>query len=102
MQLAPSLSSNSCVKSLTWIAAEEAWELAVFGRRRLVGGDGAVAEHQGPRAHPWDNSSWHEAARGGPATCAGGYARSSTGGRALRRPRWPGKGRRSGGSSWRW
>jgi len=72
--------------------AEEAREFAVSGRGRLVGGDGEAAEHQGPRAHPWDNSSWHEAARGGSATCAGGRSRRLHGGGGA-----PGDGEAGGG-----
>ena len=69
-QIGPSLSSNSCAKSLTGFKAEEPAGLAVAGWRKLVGGDGVASQHQGVHAHPLRLSAWSETTQGGPATHA--------------------------------
>ena len=59
-----------CTKSLTRIKTEELAGLAVADRRKLVGGDGVAAQHQGVPAHPLRLSAWLEMTQGGPATHA--------------------------------
>ena len=70
LQKGPLLLLNCCARSLTGFKAEEPAGLAVADRRKLVGGDGVAAQHQGVPAHPLRLSAWPEMTQGGPATHA--------------------------------
>ena len=52
--------------------AEDALDFVESGRRRLVGDDGAAAEHEQGRAHSPVASARPEVERGGAATAASG------------------------------
>ena len=57
---------------MTEFGAEDAPELVVSGRRRLVSGVGMAAEHEQGCAHSPVASAQPEVERGAPATYAGG------------------------------
>jgi hypothetical protein len=77
---------------------EDAGETASGGRRRHVGGDGVVGEHQEARAHPLGYPVRHEAVCGDAATAAGGGEGSGTVAAALQRQSKLGKRLRRGGA----
>ena len=57
--------------------AEDALDFVESGRRRLVGDDGAAAEHEQGHAHSPVASARLEVEHGAPATCAGGLGRAA-------------------------
>ena len=62
---------------MTGFGAEDAPELIVSGRRRLVSGVGMAAEHEQGFAHSPVASAQPEVERGAPYTCAGDLDRAA-------------------------
>ena len=62
---------------MTGFGAEDAPELVVFGRRRLVSGVEMAAEHEQGCAHSPMASARLEVEHGALATCVGGLGRAA-------------------------